>query len=271
MQNLVVEVDAPYLFSLFIISRKLCLCRLLAWVRALPIDLAFFKLLNVHIHRCVLMFQFNNFLSHFMCCSVFVFHVSFDLPIGLACHGGFLHAFFHLINHVDHLQVVLVFLLQSAGQVIVHLLHLSDHFVSFGKFLLDSVELLRISKCVFRANNILQLRPQSCALVNVSLDLDLNFLKLSAFNVTHESLDLFLHLLVLNVHVSYLSFQVDNQMSFYLDVTYPDPAGPASVQTRHAIVACVLIHSHIIDNFILTRDLSLKNLNACTKSCILRR
>lgn len=210
MQDLVVEVDAPYLFSLFIISGELCLGRLLAWVRALSIDLAFFKLLNVHIHRCVLMFQFNNLLSHFMSSSVFVLHVSFDLPVRLACHRCFLHAFFHLINHVDHLQVVLVFLLQSAGQVIVHLLHLSDHFVSFGKFLLDSVELLRISKCVFRANNILQLRPQSCALVNVSLDLDLNFLKLSAFNVTHESLDLFLHLLVLNVHVSYLSFEVDD-------------------------------------------------------------
>lgn len=112
---------------------------------------------------------------------------------------SFFHSSFHILYEFGKLAVLFVFLLETDRYFLVFYLHLSDHGITLLEFLFYNLELLRVSKCIFRADDFLELVAQTSALFHVKLDFDFDLLLACASDVALETFDLIDSLLIVSL------------------------------------------------------------------------
>ena len=144
---------------------------------------------------------------------VFFFDVSLLLlVIFLSCLCLF-HEFIHFSHKLLQLTGLMVFFLQTGGQIMVVFLHLLNESVSLLEFFLDNFQFLRVCKSIFWFDNFFELAPKSCAFLHVKLYFNFNFLHPRALDVAFECFDLCSLFLVFQLNFFDFAFKVQDQVS----------------------------------------------------------
>lgn len=86
---------------------------------------------------------------------LFVSELFLESLISLGGCLCFFHSTLHVLYQFGKLAVFFVFLLQTYRDFLVLCLHLADHGITLLELLFDNLELLRVSKSIFRADDLL--------------------------------------------------------------------------------------------------------------------
>ena len=193
-----------------------------------------------------------------MSLALFVLDITFESQIRLGTGLSLLHTTLHILDELSKLAVLLGLLLEAHGHVSFLLLHLADYSVSLLELLFNNLQLLRVSKRIFRADNFFELVAHPCTFLHVEFDLYFKFCCLGTLDVALILFHLFILTIAIDLQIFDLPFQINHQMGVDFD-----PSDTFLTCTQ--VVSLLLLHQ-VIDTLIFATDFDLCDLKLCTKA-----
>ena len=204
--------------------------------------------------------QLDQLFAHFVRIAVFFLDLTLDLLITLARGQGLFEFRIHLLGQFLEPLALLALHDQLLLQLLILHLHRLDDLVSLLELFFDDFQLLGVGKGIFALNDLFELLAQPGTLLDVHLDLDLDFLLARRADVLAQRLYFFVASGALKVNISNLALQVHHQVGL---------ASPSELRLKRHTEAVLLLRHQIVDRFVLFQQLALNYVDARLQAQVL--